>query len=89
MFSFAFNLLVLLSVMYLFSSGRDYMKLAAKASYRPFWLDKFLMGWFAVYSFYLLFYPDECSIRYQLFNLPIAIHLLQLCVHSYTFNKNQ
>lgn len=87
MVNLIFNLMVVLCVMYLFSSGREYMKHAAKESFRPFWLDIVLMSWFACYSFYLLFYPDQCAIRYQLYNAPIVVHLAQLCIHAFKFNK--
>lgn len=87
MLNVVFNTIVVLCVMYLFSSGREYMKFAAKQSLRPFWLDIVLMGWFACYSFYLLFYPDQCAMRYQLYNAPIVVHLAQLCIHAFKFNK--
>lgn len=68
--------------MYLFSNGREFMKHAAKESFRPFWLDICLMSIIASAALYGAFYPKESNGFIYVFTSPLLLHLIHLAILS-------
>ena len=87
--NFIFHITTVLVIMYLFSSGREYMKYAAVNSDRPFWLDVVLMGVLAGFSFYLAFHPSKSITSTYILNLPLWVHLIHLAYLSHKFKHKK
>ncbi len=87
-FNSAYYLAMLFAIMYLFSSGRDYMIEAAKSAGRTHLEDKILMAFMASLALVGAAYPDLSNGFTLLFLLPLWIHLLRIAYLSYK-NKHK
>jgi hypothetical protein len=82
LFNSAYYLGYVLSIMYLFSNGREFMKQLAKKSCRPFLLYIILMSLIASAALYGAFYPQESTMLVYLFGSPFLLYLIHLTILS-------
>lgn len=82
-FNFLFYISMVLSIMYLFSSGKEYMKSAAKSAGRTHEEDKVAMAIMAAISFYGAFNPHLSSTFTYVAVAPLLMHLNRIAYLSY------
>lgn len=86
-FVMVFNLVIALAVMYLWSSGAEYMIKAANDSDRSGKLDRIALGAVGAASLYGAFIRDPWVPYAQLF--PLFVHLVQIAYLSAKFKHSQ
>lgn len=89
-FNLVYYMTMVLSIMYLFSSGKGYMKYAANTAGRTHLEDKIQMAIMASFCLYGAAHPELSTWFNYLLTLPLMTHLLRIVYLSYKFNnKNQ
>jgi len=88
-FNFMYFILMVFSIMYLFSSGKAYMEYAAKTAGRTHLEDKVQLSIMAGACFYGAFHPELSTWFTYLVVLPLSIHLLRIAYLSHKHNKRK
>lgn len=89
LFNFGYFMLMVVLIMYLFSSGKEYMLYAAETAGRTHTEDKVAMSLMAGFSFYGAFHPQLCSWYTYFIAFPLLLHLIIITYLSYKFKQRK
>ena len=87
-FNFFYFMSMVIAIMYLFSSGKEYMKHAAETAGRTHGEDKIAMAIMAGFSFYGAFHSELCSWYTYFVVFPLLAHLVRIAYLSYKYIKH-
>jgi len=88
-FNFFYYMVMVVAIMYLFSSGKPYMEYAAETAGRAHWTDKVELGFLAAMAFCLAFYPSLSNWFNYAIMLPLWIHLIHIAYLSHKHKKHE
>ena len=89
LFNFGYFMLIVASIMYLFSSGKEYMLYAAETAGRTHTADKVAMSLMAGFSFYAAFHSELCLWYTYFIVFPLLLHLIIIAYLSYKFKQRK
>lgn len=89
LFNFIYFMLMVASIMYLFSSGKEYMLYANETAGRTHTEDKVAMSVMAGFSFYGAFHQELCSWYTYFIVFPLLVHLMRIAYLSYKFKNRK
>lgn len=89
LFNFGYFMLMVAAIMYLFSSGKEYMLYAAETAGRTHAEDKVVMSLMAGFSFYAAFHSELCQWYTYFIVFPLLLHLIRIAYLSYKFKHSK
>ena len=89
LFNFGYFMIIVVSIMYIFSSGKEYMLYATETAGRTHGEGKIAMSLMAGFSFFVAFHSELCSWYTYFIVFPLLLHLIRIAYLSYKFKQRK
>lgn len=82
-----FNAAIFIEIMYIYTCGQDYVKIAVKRARRSFWIDKIIFMTIGLVAISSLIEKQEYAYTQTAMNFMVSVFFFRKCQSIYTYVK--